>query len=98
VDTPGGTYPLEISNVVAADLAGHPIAATGTSGAVIVELPSPTPTNTPPATASATPTMTRRPASADDDGCAIGARAPGLAWWLLAPVIVSWALRRRRMS
>jgi hypothetical protein len=83
-DTPGGTYPLEISDVAAADLEGEPIAATGTSGAVIVEGPTPT------------PTMTPGPASLEDDGCTITEGAPRWPWWLLAPVIVAWVHQRRR--
>jgi hypothetical protein len=91
-DTPAAAYPLEISNVAAADEDGEPVDASGTSGAVIVVAPSPTPTQTPAATASTTPTATPRPAN-HDDGCAIAPDAQSGAWWLLLPVIV---LARRR--
>ena len=53
-------------------------------GVGIVEGPAPT------------PTMTPRPASAEDDGCAITAGRVGPGVWLLAPVIISWLYRRRR--
>jgi hypothetical protein len=86
VDTPAGSYPLEIANVAAADPAGEPTEASGTSGAVIVEGPTPTPTITP------------GPASFEDDGCAITAGASRWPWWLLAPLIVSWMYRRRRRN
>jgi hypothetical protein len=102
-DSAPGTYPLAVSDVLAADPDGMSVPADGADGAVIVDAPTPTATIalSPHATETRTPPPTVTPTGTSPRGgssgsCTVAAADPGPAWWLLLPLLVLRRRARRR--